>query len=93
MKCTLTIFLATLLAVALAGAASAQTNPAVANPGATPPAHQGKQASAANPADEIKQKVEDAVTHKLKSAGAKALEKVFGHHKHKKAAKKAPQEQ
>ncbi len=101
MKYTLTIFPATLLAIALAGPASTQTNPAATNPGAAPPAAnapQGKQASGANPADGVKQKVEDAVTNKLKSAGikdlksveTKALEKVLGHHKHKKAAKIPP---
>ncbi len=100
MKYTLAILLATLLTVA--GAASAQTNPAVTNPGAVPPAAnapQGKQAGAASSADGVEQKVEDAVTNKLKSTGVKdlksvetkALEKVLGHHKHKKAAKKAPQ--
>ena len=75
MKYTLTILLATLLAVA--GAASAQTNPAVTNPGTTPSAGKnsqpGKQAGAANPADEVERKVEDAVTNKLKSVGTKAL--------------------
>ena len=77
MKHTLTILLATLLPVALAGPASAQTNPAVTNPGATPSAgkgeHQGKQASAANPADVVERKVGDKAVRDLVSAEAKAL--------------------
>ena len=101
MKYTLAILPATFLAVALAGAVSAQTNPAAANPGATPAADQGKQKSAAKPADGVKQKVEDAVTKKLKSTGVKDLKSVEAkaltkmgnlfHHKHKKAVKKPPQ--
>ena len=105
MKYTLAILLATLLAVALARPATAQTNPAVTNPGATPTAGKnsqpGKQAGAASSADGVEQKVEDAVTNKLKSTGVKdlksvgtkALEKVLGHHKRKKAAKKTLQGQ
>jgi len=105
MKYTLTTLLATFtlttfVAVALARAIYAQTNPAVTNPAATPAANQGKPKSETNSADGgVKQKVEDAVTRKLKSFGVKDLKsvetkafgKVFGHHKrNKKAVKKLP---
>ena len=107
MKYTLTILLATItlttfVAVALAGAIYAQTNPAVTNPAATPAANQGKPKSEANPADGVKQKVEDAVTKKFKSTGIKDLKSVetkaltkmgsLVHHRRKKAVKKPSQE-
>ena len=80
MKCALTILVTTLLAVALAGPASAQTDLAATNPGATPTTrkneHQGKPATAANPADKVTQKVADSEIRKLGSAVAKDLKSV-----------------